>query len=87
MHTTRLAPVLAALAFPLLATAQSAPAGLVLFDFESGIQEWWGNPWGGGECKVAPSADAKFGHGALACTYRARTSPQTPPGARSRGEP
>ncbi|MBN2450743.1 MAG: family 20 glycosylhydrolase [Lentisphaeria bacterium] len=42
----------------------------VLFDFESGIEGWWGNPWGGGTCEVAASAEAKYGSGALRCTYR-----------------
>ncbi|MBM3475631.1 MAG: hypothetical protein FJX75_20395, partial [Armatimonadetes bacterium] len=52
------------------AAAQGGSARVVVFDFEGGIEGWWGNPWGGGECKVAGSADAKFGQGALLCTYR-----------------
>ncbi len=53
-----------------LHTAAAQDARLVLFDFEAGIPGWWGNPWGGGECTVAASTDAKFGSGALLCTYR-----------------
>ncbi len=50
--------------------APAAETRVVLFDFESGIQGWWGNAWGGGECKVAPAADAKFGKGALTISFR-----------------
>lgn len=46
-------------------------AGLVtLFDFESGIDGWTGNPWGGGKCAPALSSQAKFGKGALQVTYQ-----------------
>lgn len=46
-------------------------AGLVtLFDFESGIDGWSGNPWGGGKCAPALSSQAKFGKGALQVTYQ-----------------
>ncbi len=57
------------LVIALPSTAQPGPSA-ILFDFEGGIQEWWANPWGGGECEVAPATDAKFGSGALTCTYR-----------------
>ncbi|MGQ9729766.1 MAG: glycoside hydrolase family 20 zincin-like fold domain-containing protein [Candidatus Zipacnadales bacterium] len=52
------------------AAAAQEDVRVVLFDFEGGVQEWWGNPWGGGECSVSASTDAKFGAGALLCTYR-----------------
>jgi hypothetical protein len=57
------------LVIALPSAAQPGPSA-VLFDFEDGIEGWWGNPWGGGECEVAPATDAKFGSGALTCIYR-----------------
>ncbi len=42
---------------------------IVLFDFDSGIKGWRGNPWGGGKCSVAPAPDPKFGRGALRVTF------------------
>ncbi|MBM3497962.1 MAG: hypothetical protein FJX74_04750, partial [Armatimonadetes bacterium] len=50
--------------------AAAQPARMVLFDFEAGVEGWWGNPWGGGECSVAATDDAQFGAGGLRCTYR-----------------
>lgn len=61
--------IISAIAIAATAAAQDG-ASVVLFDFEAGIEGWWGNPWGGGECEVAPATDAKFGSGALTCTYR-----------------
>ncbi len=50
-----------------LAAPPSAP--LVLFDFDDGLEGWWGNPWGGGRCRVEPAPDPKFGPGALRVVF------------------
>ena len=44
------------------------PVRQVLFDFEGGVEGWWGNVWGGGgKCQPELSRGAKFGRGALCC--------------------
>lgn len=53
-----------------LATAAHAerPLTQVLFDFEGGIEGWWGNVYNGpGTCKPSATTDARFGSGALHC--------------------
>ncbi len=57
-------------AFLSVALAAGQPHELVLFDFEDGIKGWWGNPWGGGECKVQLAPEAKFGKGALRVSFK-----------------
>lgn len=54
-----------------VATAAHAaePALVTLFDFEQGVEGWWGNPWGGGKCAPAAVTPGKFGQGALQATY------------------
>ncbi len=50
----------------------AAPAqekSVVLFDFEQGIEGWWGNPWGGGKCRAQKADSAKYGAGALHGLY------------------
>ncbi|MBC7289188.1 MAG: hypothetical protein H5T86_14350, partial [Armatimonadetes bacterium] len=49
--------------------AAGQPHEVVLFDFDSGIEGWWGNPWGGGKCAVSPAPDPKFGRGALRVSF------------------
>ena len=49
--------------------AEPVAGPVTLFDFESGVAGWSGNPWGGGKCAPALSSQAKFGHGALQATY------------------
>ena len=35
---------------------------VVLWDFETGIEGWWGNPWSGGKATVE-ATEGKFGRG------------------------
>ncbi|MCD6362066.1 MAG: hypothetical protein J7M38_14510, partial [Armatimonadetes bacterium] len=62
-------PFLALALLSLTACAHAQrPHVQVLFDFEDGIEGWWGNVWGGaGECAPSLSDDAYFGKGALRC--------------------
>lgn len=52
-----------------VALAGAQPHEVVVFDFERGIDGWWGNAWGGGECRVEPAPEAKFGGGALRVVF------------------
>lgn len=63
------APVVLMVVAAVAAVAQPSPRLVTLFDFESGVAGWLGNPWGGGQCAPAASAEAKFGQGALRATY------------------
>jgi hypothetical protein len=65
MRTWVLAAILAAASCA--CAADVAP--VVLFDFESGIEGWTGNPWGGGKCGPSLAEPGKFGKGALKATY------------------
>lgn len=49
-----------------VAGAQDRPT---LLDFEHGLDGWWTNPWGGGKITAEPTADAKYGEGALHAVY------------------
>lgn len=49
--------------------AQPSPGLVTLFDFESGLEGWTGNPWGGGKCAPSLAEPGKFGKGALRATY------------------
>lgn len=55
-----------------LTAALAAPpvAPVVLFDFDDGLEGWWGNPWGGGRCWVEPAPDPKFPPGALRVLFQ-----------------
>ncbi len=63
--------VTALVAAGLLAAAPIRP--IVLYDFDTGIEGWWGNPWGGGECRVEPAPKPKFGAGALRVVFKGVT--------------
>ncbi|MBI3922999.1 MAG: hypothetical protein HY318_16375, partial [Armatimonadetes bacterium] len=60
---------LVASCFTGIAHAEDRPLRVRLFDFETGVTGWLGNPWGGGKCGAEPSLDAKFGDGALRGWY------------------
>jgi hypothetical protein len=47
-------------------TPMAFPRAL-LFDFEEGVEEWYGNPWGGGTCGPS-AAEGRYGSG-LAATW------------------
>ncbi len=67
----RTAVLIAALSLVVCAHAQQ-PLTQTLFDFEDGIDAWWGNVYGGeGECVPAATDEAKFGSGALHCEVTA----------------
>ncbi len=57
----RLAGVLAVL-LSLICLQVCAQDQVVLWDFEEGIEGWWGNPWSGGKAEVS-AAEGKFGRG------------------------
>jgi len=57
------------LALGSLAQAQPSAGLVTLFDFETGVEGWLGNPWGGGKCAPNFSTEAQFGKGALRATY------------------
>lgn len=42
---------------------------LPLHDFETGIEGWQGNPWGGGQVHVALSDDGRFGNHSIKCNW------------------
>ncbi len=47
------------------------PLRHVLFDFEGGIEGWWGNVYSGaGTCQPRVADEPKFGSGALHCEVR-----------------
>ncbi len=46
-----------------------ACAAELLADFETGIDGWWTNPFGGGKITAAADPDARFGQGALRADY------------------
>ncbi len=54
---------------PSPAQPSAEPPVLSLYDFETGIEGWQGNPWGGGEVHVALSDDARFGDHAIRCNW------------------
>ncbi|HUS81611.1 MAG TPA: glycoside hydrolase family 20 zincin-like fold domain-containing protein, partial [Armatimonadota bacterium] len=65
MH--RLFAICALVALCACAHAQR-PLTRVLFDFEDGIEGWWGNVYNGaGECTPTATGEAKFGTGAVHC--------------------
>ena len=66
-HTSLLVVLTVSVGFALSATRAQQPGMLeaVLFDFEDGVEGWYGNPWKGGACLFESSPDARFGTNAL----------------------
>ncbi len=62
--------LLAALLMPAsLLSAADLPHRITVYDFEAGVEGWWGNAWGGGKCTLAESNDCKYGKRALRGAY------------------
>ena len=72
----RHAPVLTLVSLCLLWFVVASPAQppaeppvLTLYDFETGIDGWQENPWGGGQVHIATSDDCRFGRHSIKCNW------------------